>query len=174
MPKTAMGLDVGSSSCHLVALDPEGRLVRNVKFSTSEEKLISAVAGLPGEVHVHLEASELAGWVRSVLKARVARIVISHAKTNAWIANDPLKSDRRDAFKLAELLRLGWVHEVYYPEDGAGGSSNTWSSTMMMSQSKRCASNSRSRRACGPRASSSRATESMGRAAASSSCSRSA
>jgi transposase len=117
MPKTAVGLDVGSSSCHLVALDDEGRMLRNMKFPTSEAKLIAAVAGLPGEVHIHLEASELAGWVRSVLHGRVARIVVSHAKANAWIANDPLKCDRRDAFKLAELLRLGRVHEVYYPED---------------------------------------------------------
>ena len=117
MPKTAVGLDVGSSSCHLVALDEEGRTLRSVKFPTSEAKLISAVAGLPGEVHVHFEASELAGWVHGVVQGRVARIVISHAKANAWIANDPLKSDRRDAFKLAELLRLGRVHEVYYPAD---------------------------------------------------------
>jgi transposase len=117
MAKTSVGLDVGSSSCHLVALDQEGRMLCNVKFTTSEAKLIAAVAGLPGEVHVHFEASELAGWVHSVFHGRVARIVVSHAKTNAWIANDPLKSDRRDAFKLAELLRLGRVHEVYYPAD---------------------------------------------------------
>jgi hypothetical protein len=89
MAKTAVGLDVGSSSCHLVALDHEGRMLRNVKFRTSEANLIAAVAGLPGEVHVHFEASELAGWVRSVLKGRVARIVVSHAKTNAWSAHDP-------------------------------------------------------------------------------------
>jgi len=117
MAKTAVGLDVGSSSCHLVALDHEGRMLRNMKFPTSEAKLIAAVAGLTGEVHIHLEASELAGWVRGVFQGRVARIVTSHAKANAWIANDPLKCDRRDAFKLAELLRLGRVHEVYYPED---------------------------------------------------------
>ena len=117
MAKTPVGLDIGSSSCHLVALDDEGRILRNMKFTTSEAKLISAVAGLPGEVHIHLEASELAGWVHSVFQGRVAHIVVSHAKTNAWIANDPLKCDRRAAFKLAELLRLGRMHEVYYPED---------------------------------------------------------
>ena len=35
----------------------------------------------------------------------------------AWIAKDPCKRDSVDAFKLAELLRLGRVHEVYYPDD---------------------------------------------------------
>jgi len=76
MPKTLVGLDGGSSSYHLVALDQEGRMLRNAKFLTSEAKLISAVAGLRGEVHVHLEASEVAGWVRSVLQGRVERIVV--------------------------------------------------------------------------------------------------
>jgi len=38
MAKIPVGLDVGSSSCHLVALDQEGRMLRNLKFTTSEEK----------------------------------------------------------------------------------------------------------------------------------------
>ena len=66
---------------------------------------------------MHLEASELAGWIRRILQGRVARVVIIHATTNAWIAKDPRKRDSVDAFRLAELLRLGRMHEVYYPEE---------------------------------------------------------
>jgi transposase len=112
-----VGLDVGSRTCHLVALDREGRGLRNLQFPTSEARLLTALADLPGEVQVHLEASELAGWIRRVLTGRVARVVISHATTNAWIAQDPRKRDSVDAFKLAELLRLGRVHAVYYPDE---------------------------------------------------------
>ena len=61
MKRSYVGLDVGSHTCHLVALDAEGRSVRNLQFPTSEAKLLTAIAGLPGEVQVHLEASELAG-----------------------------------------------------------------------------------------------------------------
>ena len=111
------GLDVGSSSCHLVAMDTKGSVVADRKFQTSEARLIAAFKALPGAVHAHLEASELAGWIRSVLKGRAARIVVSHPKSNAWIAKDPLKRDRLDAFKLAELLRINRVHEVYYTDD---------------------------------------------------------
>jgi hypothetical protein len=76
MKGTYVGLDVGSSTCHLVALDSEGRSVRNLRFPTSEAKLLAAVAGLPGELHSHLEASELAGRIRSILTGRVARAVL--------------------------------------------------------------------------------------------------
>jgi Transposase len=111
------GLDVGSSHCHQVALQPDGRVIRNQQFATSEVNLVKAFAELSGEIHVHLEASELAPWVRSCIAPHVGRVVIGHPRTNAWIAKDSHKSDSVDAFKLAELLRLGRVHEVYYSEE---------------------------------------------------------
>ncbi len=109
------GLDVGSSSCHLVAMDKDGTVLADRKCLTSEANVIAAVETLRGDVHLHLEASELTGWIRSLLQPRVARVVVSHPKTNAWITKDPLKRDQRDAFKLAELLRMNRVHAVYYP-----------------------------------------------------------
>jgi transposase len=52
-----------------------------------------------------------------VLKPRVARVVVGHPKSSAWIAKDPLKRDRLDAQKLADLLRMDQVHEVFYADD---------------------------------------------------------
>ena len=73
--KSYMGLDVGSSTCHMVAVDGEGRVVQNLHFLTSEAKLHAALTGVPGEHQVHLEASELAGWIRRILKGQGARVV---------------------------------------------------------------------------------------------------
>jgi hypothetical protein len=91
--------------------------VRNLQFPTSEAKLLAAIAGLPGELLVQLEALELAGWIRRILTGRGARVVINNATTNAWIAKDPRKRDSVDAFKFADLLRLGRIHEIHYPDD---------------------------------------------------------
>ena len=117
MAKVYVGLDVGSSTCHMVAVDKDGCVLEDRKIDTSEANLIAVFGAIRGEVQVHLEASELAAWIRRTLKGRVAKIVVSHAKTNAWITKDPLKRDRVDAYKLAELLRMGQVHEVYYAEN---------------------------------------------------------
>jgi hypothetical protein len=105
MSTVYVGLDVGSSHCHLVGVEANGRIIRNQQITTGEINLIQAFSELSGEIHVHLEASELAPWVRSCIASLVQRIVISHPRTNAWIAKDANKSDRVDAFKLAELLR---------------------------------------------------------------------
>jgi transposase len=110
------GLDAGSTTCHLVALDSRGSPLVDRTFTTTQKNLISAIEEVPGRVSLHIESCELAGWIRRVLRSRVKRIVVGHAKTNAWIAKDPLKKDRVDATKLADLLRMGRVHEVYYPD----------------------------------------------------------
>ena len=54
MKRTYVGLEVGSSTCHVAALDTEGRSVRSLQFPTSEAKLLMALANLPGEVWVEL------------------------------------------------------------------------------------------------------------------------
>lgn len=112
--KLYVGLDVGSTWCHVVAMDEIGSTVQDLKFRTCQQNLIQTVRSLDGEVHVNLEASELSRWIRGILQRcpPVTRVVVSDPTTNAWIGKDPLKSDERDARKLADLLRLGRVHEV--------------------------------------------------------------
>ena len=110
-----VGLDLGSSSFQQVALNREGVSRMNRDFSTSEANLIKAFSDLKGEIQVHLEAGELAPWAAAVIRPLVTRVVCSHPQSNAWIAKDADKSDRIDAYKLAELLRLNRFKEVQYP-----------------------------------------------------------
>jgi transposase len=114
-----VGLDLGSSSFHEVAISAAGSLLVNRSFSTSELNLRRAFSDLRGELHVHLEAGELAPWVSAVIAPLVERVVCSHPAANAWIAKDADKCDRIDAFKLAELLRLNRFKEVHYPQERA-------------------------------------------------------
>lgn len=111
------GLDAGSTTCHLVALDHgDGSEVVNQKFDTSEKNLLAAFKAIKGQVHVHLEASELTRWIRDVIRPVVYRVVVSDPTNNAWIARDPHKKDGLDAMKLAVLLRIDKVQEVYYDD----------------------------------------------------------
>ena len=109
-----VGLDLGSSNFHQVAVNGAGVSKVNREFVTSEANLIKAFSDLKGETVVHLEAGELAPWASSVIAPLVARVVCSHPQSNAWIAKDSDKSDRVDAYKLADLLRLNRFKEVHY------------------------------------------------------------
>lgn len=112
-----VGLDLGSSNFQQVALNRDGVSRVNRDFITSEANLVKAFSDLKGEIHVHLEAGELAPWAASIITPLVRRVVCSHPQSNAWIAKDADKSDRIDAYKLAELLRVNRFKEVHYPQE---------------------------------------------------------
>lgn len=112
-----VGLDLGSSAFQQVAIRADGSVTTNRSFTTSEANLRAAFGNQRGEIHVHLEAGELAPWAASVIAPLVTRVVCSHPKDNAWIAKDADKCDRVDAYKLAELLRLNRFKEVHYAPD---------------------------------------------------------
>src|SRR5258706_6930261 len=112
-----VGLDLGSSAFQQVAIKSDGSIKVNRSFTTSEANLRSAFADQHGEIHVHLEAGELAPWAASIIAPLVVRVVCSHPKDNAWIAKDADKCDRVDAYQLAELLRLNRFKEVHYAPD---------------------------------------------------------
>src|SRR2546423_13423422 len=112
-----VGLDLGSSNFQQVALNHQGVSRVNRGFSSKEANLIKAFSGFKGEIHVHLEAGELAPWAASIIAPWVTRVVCSHPQSNAWIAKDADKCDRIDAYKLAELLRLNRFKEVHYAPD---------------------------------------------------------
>ena len=119
MAKLYVGLDLGSRFFEQVAMRLNGEVVTRGRYQTSEANLRQAVSELKGEIHVHMEAGELAGWVREIIKPYVKTVTISHARDNAWIAKDPNKRDSIDAFKLADLLRMNRVRPVYYSDDPA-------------------------------------------------------
>jgi transposase len=104
----------------MVAMDREGLVLDRHKLKTSELNLRAAFSQLrqeqKAEIHVHLEAGELAAWAREVIAPLVTRVLIGDPRRSAWIANDPAKNDHLDAFKLADLLRMNRVHEVYYED----------------------------------------------------------
>lgn len=114
------GMDLHSTHCHVGVIDKDGNVLDQKGFATSRENLVEAFSSFEGKLMIHFEASELAGWARTVLLEDVPQakeVVASDAKSFRWIAQDPQKKDPIDAWKLAEYMRLGRTHPVYYPVD---------------------------------------------------------
>lgn len=120
MKTVYVGLDVGSSVCVTRGMEENGSVIHRSEFKTGERNLIDAIKEIPGRLIVHLEASELAGWIREILlrdKGKVQRVIVSDPRANSLIAKDPHKSDESDAYNLADLARMGRFKEVHYPDD---------------------------------------------------------
>ena len=117
------GLDLGSTSSHLVAVAATPPLladgpeppVFDRQFRTHPARFAAILRELRqhGTPTVHLESGELAAWALGILEAEGVRAVVGDPRRNRWIARDPAKNDRLDAAKLAQLLRAGLVRPVY-------------------------------------------------------------
>jgi transposase len=66
---------------------------------------------------VTFEEGTWAGWLYDLLKPHVDKLVVCNPRKNALL-KDGNKSDRIDARKLAELLRINHLKPVYHGETG--------------------------------------------------------
>ena len=86
-------------------------------IETKASTILQFFQGLSGSLQVTLEEGTWAAWLYDLLKPHVTNIVVCNPRRNALL-KEGSKSDRIDARKLAELLRLNSLRPVYHGEHG--------------------------------------------------------
>jgi hypothetical protein len=86
-------------------------------LETKAETILEFFAGLRGTLSVTFEEGTWAAWLYDLLKPHVAKLVVCNPRKNALLKHGN-KSDRIDARKLADLLRLNDLEPVYHGETG--------------------------------------------------------
>jgi hypothetical protein len=112
-----IGLDAHSASFTVAVVNGKGKLCWNISRATSEKNLIEVVAKVEGPRHVVVEESHMAQWVKMTLEPYVDKLVVCDPRHNRWIAEEDFCDDRTSAIKLAQLLRGGYIKEIYHPDD---------------------------------------------------------
>src|SRR5437588_1203403 len=112
-----IGLDVHQATISVAVLDSRGKLVMESIVETKAATILDFVAGLRGTLSVTFEEGTWAAWLYDLLKPHVDKLVVCNPRKNALL-KDGNKSDRIDARKLAELLRLDNLKPVYHGETG--------------------------------------------------------
>ena len=112
-----VGLDVHKRTIVTAILDGKGRRLAGVTLKTTRPALLEWIGGWAegGEVRVALEASGSSAWVTYTLLDAGYHVTPVHPQHVRAIAETKQKSDRLDAFKLAELLRLGALRPTHVP-----------------------------------------------------------
>lgn len=111
-----IGLDVHAASTTVAVVGPSGKRVKEQVVETNGKALIEALKLIPGQRHVCLEEGTQAEWLHEILKPHAEEIVVAKVESS----RGP-KSDRRDAFALAELLRTDGVKTRVFKDAGAFG-----------------------------------------------------
>jgi transposase len=96
-------------------VDGTGRVVREAKLASEPEALITWFAGLGLRLaRVGLEAGPLSQWLYAGLRAAgLPAELLETRHVHAAFKVLPVKTDRKDARGIAQLMRLGWFRPVH-------------------------------------------------------------
>jgi hypothetical protein len=97
-----LGLDVHAASCTLAVVSQTGKRLRDFPVETNGQALVEAVRTIPGRKHLVFEEGLQSAWLYETLRPHVDELVVAGITQS----RGP-KSDRRDAYGLAEKLRVG-------------------------------------------------------------------
>ncbi len=97
-----LGLDVHAASCTLAVISEKGRKLKDFPVETNGQALVEAVRMIPGHKHLVFEEGLQSAWLYETLSPHVDELVVAGITTS----RGP-KSDKRDAYGLAEKLRVG-------------------------------------------------------------------
>ena len=112
-----IGLDVHQATISVAVLDSKGKLVMESILETKAATILEFFAGLRGTLSVTFEEGTWAAWLYDLLKPHVAKLVVCNPRKNALLKQGN-KSDKIDARKLADRLRLDDLKPFYHGETG--------------------------------------------------------
>jgi transposase len=113
-----IGLDAHARSCTLAVVGPSGKHIRTDVVETNGQALVEYLKLIPRPRHLIFEEGTQSAWLYELLDPHVDDLVVTAV---APTSSRGQKSDAKDAFALAERLRLGKVERVVYKEVGPYG-----------------------------------------------------
>jgi transposase len=109
------GIDVSLERSSVCVVDATGRIVREAKVLSEPEALVGWFSGLGFEVvRIGLEAGPLSQWLYAAMRQAGLSVELLETRhvRDAFKAM-PVKTDRKDARGIAQLMRLGWFRRVH-------------------------------------------------------------
>ena len=113
-----VGLDVHKRLVEVCILDAAGQVLARQRFDLDREQLVRfAQSHLRPDDRVVVEATTNTWAVVRLLRPFVAEVVVSNPLQTKAIAAAKIKTDKVDAFVLAQLLRCDFLPRVWEPDE---------------------------------------------------------
>ena len=109
------GIDVSLEMSSVCVVDATGRIVREAKVASEPEALVAWFRGFGAEAaRIGLEAGPLSQWLFAAMRdAGFAVELLETRHVRDAFKAVPVKTDRKDARGIAQLMRLGWFRPVH-------------------------------------------------------------
>lgn len=112
--KQYAGIDVSLEYSSVCVVDADGRIIREAKILSEPDALIAWFGehGVAME-RIGLEAGPLSQWLHAgMVKSGLSVELIETRHVRAAFKTMPVKTDKKDARGIAQLMRLGWFRPV--------------------------------------------------------------
>src|SRR6266853_5161120 len=109
------GIDVSLELSSVCVVDAQGKIVKEAKVSSEPATLVAFFEALGFAVkRIGLEAGPLSQWLHAGLKrAGFEAVLLETRHVKAALSAMTVKTDRKDARGLAQLIRMGWFRPVH-------------------------------------------------------------
>jgi len=112
------GIDLHAKSCVFGVIDAAGHPVDEAKLPNDLEKILAFLSPYGPDLHIAIESTINWYWIVDGLQEAGYDVHLAHTLGLYMITGAKVKTDRRDAFKLAQYLYLDELPEAYiYPQD---------------------------------------------------------
>lgn len=113
-----VGMDVHRDSTVVHFFDPVAEPKaqhRSQTVASQAQAIEAALRPLKGQCRVAFEVGTQAQWVAGIVRPLAAEVQVANPSRMPWLFRDSRKNDKLDARKLATLLYLNQVPQVYLP-----------------------------------------------------------
>jgi transposase len=107
-----VGIDHHRQYSHLTVMDEQGNIVRSRKVSNLRSEVEEFLEGVE-DCRAVIEAGRSSYTLVDLLDELGVKVTMAHAKEVKLIARAKVKTDKRDSWMLAHLLRIDLVPEAY-------------------------------------------------------------
>ena len=112
------GIDLHARFSVLAIIDDQGGKVDEAKLNNDLPSILDFLAPYGPDLHIAIESTINWYWLVDGLQEKGYDVHLGHTLGLYMITGAKIKTDRRDAFKLARYLRLGEFPEAYiYPKE---------------------------------------------------------
>jgi len=115
------GIDVSLELSSVCVVDAKGKIIREAKIGSEPDALVDFLRGLGVPIErVGLEAGPLSQWLHAGLTGSGFDAVLLETRhVKAALSAMTVKTDRKDARGIAQLLRMGWFRPVHCKSIGS-------------------------------------------------------
>src|SRR5919199_4575602 len=109
------GIDVSLEQSSVCVVDGTGKVIREAKVPSEPEALVGYFQKLdPPPQRIGLEAGPLSQWLHAGLAAAGFDVVLLETRhVKAALSAMTVKTDRKDARGIAQMVRMGWYRPVH-------------------------------------------------------------